>query len=128
MAKKTKAAKFRELRSVILKLLNSYTQEGVIEILKKEHDLDLTLNTFNSYLSRYSDNQTIEVNNDIVDISIKSEIITNTIEDKSSENSSILEKTKLKDDAPYIPPTIEELDAAMEEMKKRQELKKHRLL
>lgn len=54
--KQTKSMRFRELLPIILELENSklHLQDGIIEILKKEHGLDINLNTYRNYLFRYA--------------------------------------------------------------------------
>lgn len=53
MAKRTKFSKFRSLYEVIENLLDTYTHEGVVEILAENHDLELSVSTLRSYLYRY---------------------------------------------------------------------------
>lgn len=53
MAKRTKLSKFRSLYNVIDNLLETYTHEGVVEILAESHDLELSVSTLRSYLYRY---------------------------------------------------------------------------
>ncbi|WP_201604259.1 hypothetical protein [Psychrobacter submarinus] len=53
MAKRTKFSKFRSLYDVIESLLDTYTHEGVVEILAESHDLELSVSTLRSYLYRY---------------------------------------------------------------------------
>lgn len=53
MAKRTKFSKFRSLYEVIESLLDTYTHEGVVEILAESHDLELSVSTLRSYLYRY---------------------------------------------------------------------------
>lgn len=54
--RQTKSMRFRELLPIILELENSklHLQDGIIEILKKEHGLDINLNTYRNYLFRYA--------------------------------------------------------------------------
>lgn len=54
--RQTKSMRFRELLPIILELENSklHLQDGIIEILKQEHGLDINLNTYRNYLFRYA--------------------------------------------------------------------------
>lgn len=54
--KQTKSMRFRALLPVILDLENSklHLQDGIIEILKRDYDLDISLNTYRNYLFRYA--------------------------------------------------------------------------
>ena len=76
MAKRTKFSKFRELYNVIEDLADTYTYEGVVEILAEHHDLKLTTGTLTNYLYRYrkelsvatnDSNSVPEVNHDITE-------------------------------------------------------------
>lgn len=53
MIKKKKIVRFRELYYVIEELLDSYTYEDTVKILKKDHDLDLTKGTLRNYLFQH---------------------------------------------------------------------------
>lgn len=53
--KQKKSRRFFLLLPVIEKLIHEgYTQQSIVEKLKMDHELDLSLNTFKSYLYRYS--------------------------------------------------------------------------
>lgn len=52
--KQKKSRRFFLLLPVIEQLIyEGYTQQSIVEKLKMDHDLDLSLNTFKSYLYRY---------------------------------------------------------------------------
>lgn len=52
-----KSARFRNLLPIIeSKLDEGYSYDGVIEILKSEHELELTLGVFRNYLSKFRKN------------------------------------------------------------------------
>lgn len=139
MVKKKKISRFRELYNVIESLLDLYTFEDVTKLLKDDYDLSLSTGTLKNYVyqhRQYLSNLAVESEQD------KSNDHSSIEVDKSSvspKDDSLLEKpeTKNKDfvSAPlskendiHVPPTLEELDAAMDDMKKRQELKKLGLL
>lgn len=103
MTKKTKAAKFRELLPEILKLLESYTYEGVVDILKTDHDLILTMSTFKSYLARYKDKSKSHNHN------VKTQTKVNDIDNKS---------TQIKNDDENSDIAIDELDSIISNMGK----------
>lgn len=53
--KQKKSRRFFLLLPIIEQLIHEgYTQQSIVEKLKMDHDLDLSLNTFKSYLYRYS--------------------------------------------------------------------------
>lgn len=53
--KQKKSRRFFLLLPVIERLIHEgYTQQSIVEKLKMDHELDLSLNTFKSYLYRYS--------------------------------------------------------------------------
>lgn len=53
--KQKKSRRFFLLLPVIEQLIHEgYTQQSIVEKLKIDHELDLSLNTFKSYLYRYS--------------------------------------------------------------------------
>jgi len=52
--KRKKSVRFSLLLPVIEQLVNEgYTQQSIVEKLQMDHDLDLNLNTFKSYLYRF---------------------------------------------------------------------------
>ncbi|MEO4090738.1 hypothetical protein ABH307_00435 [Acinetobacter pittii] len=56
--KQKKSAIFVSLLPTIKSLISAgYVQDSIIEKLKNEHDLELTKNTYKSYLARYAGNQ-----------------------------------------------------------------------
>ncbi|MGP5042358.1 hypothetical protein ACTXGZ_12580 [Psychrobacter celer] len=62
MAKRTKFSKFRELYNVIEDLADTYTYEGVVEILAEYHDLKLTTGTLTNYLYRHRKELSVATN------------------------------------------------------------------
>lgn len=90
MIKKTKAVRFRELYSVIDKLLESYSYESVIEILDKEYDLKIAPGTFRSYLFRFKPDQ-----DEIISTVSRSSIEDTAPKIVDKENNS-LEKKEVK--------------------------------
>ena len=53
MIKKKKVVRFRELFDVIDEWLKSYNFDNTAELLRSEHDLDLTTGTLKSYVHRH---------------------------------------------------------------------------
>lgn len=53
MVKKKKVVRFRELFDVIDEWLRSYNFDDTAELLRSEHDLDLTTGTLKSYVHRH---------------------------------------------------------------------------
>ena len=52
--KRKKSVRFFLLLPIIEQLINEgYTQQSIVEKLQMDHELDLNLNTFKSYLYRY---------------------------------------------------------------------------
>lgn len=71
-----KSARFRNLLPIIeSKLDEGYSYDGVIEILKSEHELELTLGVFRNYLSKFRKN--IADDNTKQPINIDKQISTN---------------------------------------------------
>lgn len=128
MVKKKKVVRFRELFDVIDEWLKSYNFEDTAELLRSEHNLDLTTGTLKSYVHRhrkhlakqsiikdksfqnskkpdksdYNDKSSL---NDKVDISQKEDVKENNVSSAPSE------KVKKKKATP------EELKAALAKMK-----------
>lgn len=79
MAKRTKFSKFRELYNVIEDLADTYTYEGVVEILAEHHDLKLTTGTLTNYLYRHRKELSVATN----DFNSVARVNYNTTEQKS---------------------------------------------
>lgn len=113
MAKRTKFSKFRSLYEVIENLLDTYTHEGVVEILAESHDLELSVSTLRSYLYRYkkqSKELSVATDNSSDKVEIKHEAAEqNFVDLKGGE--PIQEND--------VDPTIDEFEAAIEEAKKK---------
>jgi hypothetical protein len=133
MAKRTKFSKFRSLYEVIESLLDTYTHEGVVEILAESHDLELSVSTLRSYLYRYkkqskelsvatdNSNSRLEVKHDFTEQNLIS----------SQGNESIQENdTNSDDDSESDNQDDEEIDfdALLEEMKRKLATKSNRSL
>lgn len=133
MAKRTKFSKFRSLYEVIESLLDTYTHEGVVEILAESHDLELSVSTLRSYLYRYkkqskelsvatdNSNSRLEVKHDFTEQDLIS----------SQGNESIQENdTNSDDDSESDNQDDEEIDfdALLEEMKRKLATKSNRSL
>ncbi|WP_201618353.1 hypothetical protein [Psychrobacter urativorans] len=130
MAKRTKFSKFKSLYSVIDNLLDTYTQEGTVEILAESHDLELSLSTLRSYLYRYKKQLkelSVATDNSSSKVEINHEGTKQRLGDSQSSEPIQEDNTDVSTE-PYIPPTREELDAAMRKMIKQQELGENRSL
>jgi len=126
MAKRTKFSKFRSLYDVIENLLDTYTHEGVVEILAESYDLELSVSTLRSYLYRYkkqskelsvatdNSNSALEVRHDTPEQNLPN----------SQDGESIQEDVDSDDDLDRAF-THEELDAALEEMKRKVAMKEN---
>ncbi|WP_182407598.1 hypothetical protein [Psychrobacter sp. GP33] len=115
MAKRTKFSKFRSLYDVIEILLDTYTHEGVVEILAESHDLELSVSTLRSYLYRYkkqSKELSVATDNASSQSEDKPDIKKQIIVDLYS-NDPIQESNTDASDEPYVQPTHEELDTSM---------------
>ena len=121
MAKRTKFSKFRELYEVIEDLAVSYTYEGVVEILAERHDLILTTGTLTNYLYRYrkeSKELSVATDNSSNNIEVKPEVKKQIFVD-SKGNESIQESDVDTSAKPHVDPTMDDLDAAIEEVRKK---------
>lgn len=116
MTKKTKAAKFRELLPQILELLESYTYEGVIDILENDHDLTLTMSTFKSYLARYKDKS--KSHNHSIKTQTKVNEINNNNAQFENEVENEVENKVENDDDENSDTTFDELDSIINSMGK----------
>ena len=115
MAKRTKFSKFRSLYDVIEILLDTYTHEGVVEILAESHDLELSVSTLRSYLYRYKKQSK--------ELSVATDNASSQSEDKPDikkqifvdlySNDPIQESNTNASDQSYVQPTHEELDTSM---------------
>ena len=115
MAKRTKFSKFRSLYDVIEILLDTYTHEGVVEILAESHDLELSVSTLRSYLYRYkkqSKELSVATDNASSQSEDKPDIKKQIIVDLYS-NDPIQESNTDASDQSYVQPTHEKLDTSM---------------
>lgn len=99
-AKMLKSKRFRQLLPEISKLCETYTYEGVVEILKQQYDFEINVSTFGVYYRKYSkeqgdgtknpirnNNPDFEVNDNVEPV-VKSETTENTaIQDFLMEKS-----------------------------------------
>ena len=132
MAKRTKLSKFRSLYEVIERLLDTYTHEGVVEILAESHDLELSVSTLRSYLYRYkkqskelsvatdNSNSALEVKHDFTEQNLIS----------SQGRTSIQESDTDIDDSKSDNQDDEEIDhdALIEKMKRKLAIKSNKSL
>lgn len=130
MAKRTKFSKFRSLYDVIENLLDTYTHEGVVEILAESHDLELSVSTLRSYLYRYkkqSKELSVATDNSNSEFDVKHDIAEqNLLNSQGSE--SIQENNIDNDDDSDRPLTPEELQAALDDMKREVEIESNKSL
>ena len=133
MAKRTKFSKFRSLYEVIEGLLDTYTHEGVVEILAKSHDLELSVSTLRSYLYRYkkqSKELSVATDNANSGLEVKHDFTEQNLI-ISQGNESIQENdTNSDDDSKSDNQDDEEIDydALLEEMKRKAVIKSNRSL
>lgn len=130
MAKRTKFSKFRSLYDVIENLLDTYTHEGVVEILAESHDLELSVSTLRSYLYRYkkqSKELSVATDNSINKVDIKNGIAEQNLPNSQGSESSQENNTDNDDDSDR-PLTPEELQAALDDMKREVEIKSNKSL
>ena len=121
MAKRTKISRFRELYDLIEELLTRYTYEGVVEILAEHHDLSLTTGTLTNYLHQHRkqlNELSVATDNSNSKVEIKHEADKQTFvyfkgEEPIQENDV---DTSAK---PHVEPTMDDLDAAIEEARKK---------
>lgn len=121
MAKRTKFSKFRSLYDVIENLLDTYTHEGVVEILAESHDLELSVSTLRSYLYRYkkqSKELSVATDNSSGKVEIKRQASVQTSVDLKG-GEPIQENDVDTSAKPQVDPTMDDLDAAIEEAKKK---------
>ncbi|WP_045455920.1 MULTISPECIES: hypothetical protein [Psychrobacter] len=133
MAKRTKFSKFRSLYEVIESLLDTYTHEGVIEILAESHDLELSVSTLRSYLYRYkkqSKELSVATDNSNSGLEVKHDFTEQNLI-ISQGNESIQENdTNSDDDSESDNQDDEEIDydALLEEMKRKAAIKSNKSL
>lgn len=130
MAKRTKFSKFRSLYEVIEKLLNTYTHEGVVEILAESHDLELSVSTLRSYLYRYkkqSKELSVARDNSNTELEMKHNIAEQNLTNSQGSESTQENNTDNDDDSDE-PLTPEELQAALDDMKREVEIKSNKSL
>ena len=133
MAKRTKFSKFRSLYEVIESLLDTYTHEGVIEILAESHDLELSVSTLRSYLYRYkkqSKELSVATDNANSGFEVKHDLTEQNLI-SSQGNESIQENdTNSDDDSESDNQDDEEIDfdALLEEMKRKLAIKSNKSL
>jgi hypothetical protein len=133
MAKRTKFSKFRSLYEVIENLLDTYTHEGVVEILAESHDLELSVSTLRSYLYRYkkqSKELSVATDNSNSEVEIKHDFTEQNLI-SSQGNESIQENdTNSDDDSESDNQDDEEIDydALLEEMKRKAAIKSNKSL
>lgn len=120
----TKASKFRGLLPVIEELLISYTYEGVIYLLEEKHDFKISKDTFSLYLHR----ERAKAKTGNIDQNTVLKSINNLSKNRSNESTNqvehlaidptIVQIDKTEDDSDK-PLTPEELDALVDEMKRK---------
>lgn len=121
MAKRTKFSRFRSLYDVIENLLDTYTHEGVVEILAESHDLELSVSTLRSYLYRYkkqSKELSVATDNSSSKVEIKRQASVQTSVDLKG-GEPIQENDVDTSAKPQVDPTMDDLDAAIEEARKK---------
>jgi len=121
MAKRTKFSKFRSMYDVIENLLDTYTHEGVVEILAESHDLELSVSTLRSYLYRYkkqSKELSVATDNSSGKVEIKRQASVQTSVDLKG-GEPIQENDVDTSAKPQVDPTMDDLDAAIEEARKK---------
>lgn len=108
MIKKKKVVQFRDLYSVISKLLESYTYEDVAVILKRDHDFEIPANTLKHYVYKHKkslkeksdskpsepEEDTINENKSLETESSVEEV--NNVEDNDDEFEAAIERAKMK--------------------------------
>lgn len=121
MAKRTKFSRFRDLYEVIEELAVSYTYEGVVEILAERHDLILTTGTLTNYLYRYrkeSKELSVATDNSSGKVEVKPEVKKQSFVDLKDDEP--IQKNDVDTSAkPHVDPTMDDLDAAIEEARKK---------
>lgn len=131
MAKRTKFSKFRSLYEVIESLLDTYTHEGVVEILAENYDLELSVSTLRSYLYRYkkqskelsvatdNSNSALEVKHDLTEQNLLNSQVSASIQESD---------TDIDDDSKSNNQDDEEIDhdALLERMKRKLVIKNNK--
>nr|WP_181718204.1 hypothetical protein [Psychrobacter sp.]QJS05094.1 aminotransferase [Psychrobacter sp.] len=123
MATRTKFSKFRSLYAVIEGLLDTYTHEGVVEILAESHDLDLSVSTLRSYLYRYKKRLqvlSVATENSSRQVETKHKAVKQIVVDLRGSDPIQEDDTDSEDDSDRAL-TPEELQAALDEMKRQVE-------
>ena len=123
MVTRTKFSKFRSLYEVIEGLLDTYTHEGVVEILAESHDLDLSVSTLRSYLYRYKKRLqalSVATEDSRNKVETKQEAVKQIIVDLRGSDPIQENDTDSEDDSDRAL-TPEELQAALDEMKRQVE-------
>ncbi|WP_182407608.1 hypothetical protein [Psychrobacter sp. GP33] len=123
MATRTKFSKFRSLYEVIEGLLDTYTHEGVVEILAESHDLDLSVSTLRSYLYRYKKRLkvlSVATEDSSRQVEIKQKAVKQIVVDLRGSDPIQEDDTDSEDDSDKAL-TAEELQAALDEMKRQVE-------
>ena len=131
MTKRTNFSKFRSLYEVIESLLDTYTHEGVVEILAESYDLELSVSTLRSYLYRYkkqSKELSVATDNSLSQDNAKLE--QQKIEQVNEDhNTASSEETTIKNDhGTDNAITKEKVAAAAARFRARQENKRNRSL
>ena len=106
---------------VIENLLDTYTHEGVVEILAESHDLELSVSTLRSYLYRYkkqSKELSVATDNSSGKVEIKRQASVQTSVDLKG-GEPIQENDVDTSAKPQVDPTMDDLDAAIEEARKK---------
>ena len=120
MAKRTKFSKFRSLYEVIENFLDTYTHEGVVEILAESHDLALSVSTLRSYLYRYkkqSNESSAATDDSSSQVEVKHKAVKQIVIDLR-HSDPIQENDTDGDDESDRALTAEELQAALDDMKR----------
>ncbi|GAF62881.1 hypothetical protein JCM18903_2989 [Psychrobacter sp. JCM 18903] len=114
-------------------MLDTYTHEGVIEILAESHDLELSVSTLRSYLYRYkkqSKELSVATDNSNSGLEVKHDFTEQNLI-ISQGNESIQENdTNSDDDSESDNQDDEEIDydALLEEMKRKAAIKSNKSL
>ena len=121
MNKKKKVARFRELYDVTNVLLDSYTYDDVVEILDRDHDFKIQVNTLTHYVYKHRKmlKELGDVNGNHKPTSEPSSIPVEASKSSVEKNDSV-EDTNSSSDEDY-----DDLDAAIERAKKKVSTKSH---
>lgn len=133
MAKRTKFSKFRSLYEVIESLLDTYTHEGVVEILAENYDLELSVSTLRSYLYRYkkqSKELAVATDNSNSGLEVKHDFTKQNLISLQGNESIQENDTNSDDDSESDKQDDEEIDydALLEEMKRKAAIKSNKSL